>query len=254
MRFCPQLFQPGASIDKEATTQEMSHVEAARDYLDGWSAGKNIFLFSEDLVQAFLSVGDVPTKLFQSPYRVMYFQFGHRTQIQTLSDPVPFLGGLKLGEMAQVLCSDDDPHSYTERFPGNWPAFLAEYLNPCRRSSVLGRRRHLKNFVQQNVQLKECRTMTTVHTVKRRGEKIEVTLHWKVESNLRTWQENRPYGMGMAAEPMAEAEIEDVEFQREAWPFGFEHEELTNAELKTAEEDAFQKAQENPIEHVELSI
>ena len=95
MRFCPQWFQPGGWIDKETTTQMMSDVEAARDYLDWWSAGKNIFLFSEDLVQAFLrtDVEDVPTKLFQSPYRVMYFKFGHRTQIQTLFDPVRFLDG-----------------------------------------------------------------------------------------------------------------------------------------------------------------
>jgi hypothetical protein len=85
-RHYPQLHPPGAMGDQETVMNLMSDTESARDYLDWWSAGKNIFLFSEDLVSAFLrtDVEEVPTKLLKSPYRVLYFKFGHHTPIQTV--------------------------------------------------------------------------------------------------------------------------------------------------------------------------
>jgi hypothetical protein len=46
----------------------------------------------------------------------------------TLTDRI--LGSLKLGEMAKILCRDGSPHSQTQEFPSNWPAFLAQYLIP----------------------------------------------------------------------------------------------------------------------------
>ena len=46
----------------------------------------------------------------------------------TLTEKI--LGGLKVAEMARMICSDDAPHTVCDHFPGNWPGFLAQHLIP----------------------------------------------------------------------------------------------------------------------------
>lgn len=90
--------------------------------------------------------------------------------------------------------------------------------------------------------------MRTSATVIRRGQPVEVELHWQVRGACRHWNERHPYGSGTATEAFCEPEVEEVELQREEWPAEHDRESLSRDEFKEAEASAWEQARENPHE------
>ncbi|HEY3931550.1 MAG TPA: hypothetical protein VGM58_04190 [Verrucomicrobiae bacterium] len=105
----------GEFLSREQVEEAYSEVSSAREYLDWWIRGKNIFLFSDDLVNAFLKtdVEDIPVSLLKPPFDAFYFKFGQHTQIQTVPNKDRFLDGAyifaRLGGLVieYTQCSDD---------------------------------------------------------------------------------------------------------------------------------------------------
>lgn len=85
----------GEFLDRDQVTEAYTEVSIATRYLDWWIRGKNIFVFSDDIANAFLKtdVEDIPITLLKSPYEAFYFKFGQHTQIQTVPGKDRFLDG-----------------------------------------------------------------------------------------------------------------------------------------------------------------
>lgn len=82
-------------VDKKQVIQMMSEGSSLRDFLAWWGYGKNIFVFTPELVEAFgqTDVEDIPTSVIRPPFSAFYLKFGHRTEIRTVPGSDRFLDG-----------------------------------------------------------------------------------------------------------------------------------------------------------------
>ena len=108
-------FPTSGWIDKEQAVEMMSEGATIRDYLAWWCYGKNIFVFTPELVEAFgrTDVEDIPTNILRPPFPAFYLKFGHRTEIKTVPNSDRFLDGAYIYEWRNGLtvnytqCSSD---------------------------------------------------------------------------------------------------------------------------------------------------
>lgn len=111
----PHAFTPNSMLDRETVIDIMTDSQIGRDYLDWWSAGSHIFLFSDALVRNVLSrnVDAMPTSLLTPEFRVFYLKFGQRTAIETVPGKLRYLDGAYVSQYRGGLavtctqCSED---------------------------------------------------------------------------------------------------------------------------------------------------
>ena len=114
-RVLAEFFPTTGQLSREEVVDMFGEFQTVRDYLVWWVAGKNIFLFSDELVAAFkrTDVEDVPASLLKLPYSAFYFKFGNRTNIQTVPSPIRYLDGAYIYQQPWGLsvqctqCSED---------------------------------------------------------------------------------------------------------------------------------------------------
>jgi len=108
-------FPSTGEVSKAQAVAMMSEGTGIRDYLMWWGHGKNIFVFTPELVEAFgrTDVEDIPTNILRAPFPSFYLKFGHRTEIQTVPGKDRFLDGAYIHEFRHGLtvnytqCSTD---------------------------------------------------------------------------------------------------------------------------------------------------
>jgi len=91
----PQAFVPNSMLEREMIIDVITDSDVGRDFLIWWSAGKHIYLFSEELTQSFFckDVDQLPTVILNPPFPAFYFKFGHRTAVETVPGKLRYLDG-----------------------------------------------------------------------------------------------------------------------------------------------------------------
>ncbi len=95
-RYHPFMDAPEFSRDQVATL--ISDSDCLKTFYRWWASGRNIFVFTNEVVQAFMQtdVDDVPSDIIKLPYECCFFKFGTVTDISTIEGQDRYLDGAYL--------------------------------------------------------------------------------------------------------------------------------------------------------------
>ena len=91
-------FVRNPTFTHEQVTILMTEGQCLNSFYRWWQAGRNIFVFTDELIDSFLKtdVDDVPCDLIRLPYTSCYLKFGNVTDIQTIPGLDRYLDGAYL--------------------------------------------------------------------------------------------------------------------------------------------------------------